>query len=183
VAGKFLQTINRNAERLRLLIEDLLTISELESGRVTLDLQRSSCCRWSKRFSAILSPGRIQEHPTREPRARPHRAGRYRTLEQVLGNLMTTQSNMAAPGTVTVGARPWMGRKSRPSSGTTAGIPAEALERLFERFYRVDKAVPASRGTGLALDREAYHSESRRQSLGHEPAWKGATFFFTLPQA
>src|SRR5207245_9356807 len=39
VAGKFLQTINRNAERLRLLIEDLLTISELESGRVTLDLQ------------------------------------------------------------------------------------------------------------------------------------------------
>src|SRR5262249_28762876 len=39
LAGKFLQTINRNAERLRLLIEDLLTVSELESGRVTLDLQ------------------------------------------------------------------------------------------------------------------------------------------------
>src|SRR5205823_14126330 len=39
VAGKFLQTIDRNAERLRLLIEDLLTISELESGRVKLNLQ------------------------------------------------------------------------------------------------------------------------------------------------
>src|SRR5437016_9157165 len=39
VAGKFLQTIDRNAERLRLLIEDLLTISELESGRVRLELQ------------------------------------------------------------------------------------------------------------------------------------------------
>ena len=38
VATKFLQTIDRNAERLRLLIEDLLTISELESGRVKLNL-------------------------------------------------------------------------------------------------------------------------------------------------
>src|SRR6266478_3265898 len=40
VAGKFLQTIDRNAERLRLLIEDLLTISELEAGRLKLNLQR-----------------------------------------------------------------------------------------------------------------------------------------------
>ena len=39
VATKFLQTIDRNAERLKLLIEDLLTISELESGRVKLNLQ------------------------------------------------------------------------------------------------------------------------------------------------
>src|SRR6478609_2068813 len=39
VSGRFLQTIDRNAERLKLLIEDLLTISELESGRVRLDLQ------------------------------------------------------------------------------------------------------------------------------------------------
>src|SRR5947209_18619822 len=40
VAAKFLQTIDRNAERLNLLIEDLLTISELESGRVNLNLQK-----------------------------------------------------------------------------------------------------------------------------------------------
>src|SRR5438552_5003234 len=39
VAGKFLRSIDRNAERLRLLIDDLLTISELESGRVKLNLQ------------------------------------------------------------------------------------------------------------------------------------------------
>src|SRR5256886_3289898 len=39
VAAKFLQTIERNADRLKLLIEDLLTISELESGRVNLNLQ------------------------------------------------------------------------------------------------------------------------------------------------
>src|SRR5260370_20549281 len=39
IAPKFLQTIERNAERLQLLIEDLLTISELESGRVKLNLQ------------------------------------------------------------------------------------------------------------------------------------------------
>src|SRR5882724_10084391 len=39
VAGKFLRTIDRNAERLKLLIEDLLTISELESGRIKLKLQ------------------------------------------------------------------------------------------------------------------------------------------------
>src|SRR5204862_3504828 len=42
VAAKFLETIDRNAERLNLLIEDLLTISELESGRVKLNLQKVS---------------------------------------------------------------------------------------------------------------------------------------------
>ena len=49
VATRFLQTIDRNAERLNLLIDDLLTISELESGRVKLDLQtvalHSHCCQ------------------------------------------------------------------------------------------------------------------------------------------
>ena len=65
------------------------------------------------------------------------------------------------------------------------GIPADALERVFERFYRVDKARSREQGgTGLGLSIVKHLVLSQggrvwaRSELGH-----GATFHFTLPQA
>jgi two-component system phosphate regulon sensor histidine kinase PhoR len=187
VAGKFLQTIDRNAERLKLLIEDLLTISELESGRVKLNLQALSVESVVKEVlddfqsrAAARGVKLVQETPRLGVRADPDR------LDQVLGNLVDNAIKYGRPeGTVTVGARPsegeqveWFVQDDGP------GIPPEALDRVFERFYRVDKARSREQGgTGLGLSIVKHIVQSHGGRVWAKSAiGKGATFYFTLPR-
>jgi two-component system phosphate regulon sensor histidine kinase PhoR len=65
------------------------------------------------------------------------------------------------------------------------GIPAEALERVFERFYRVDKGRSREQGgtgLGLAIVKHIVQSHGGKVWVKSEPG-QGATFCFTLPQA
>ena len=105
VATKFLQTIDRNAERLKLLIEDLLTISELESGRIKLSLRAvplspvvAKVFEDFKTQADAKSMKLINAAPELAVRADVDR------LEQVLGNLVDNAIKYGrAKGTVTVG--------------------------------------------------------------------------------
>jgi len=186
-AGKFLQTIDRNAERLRLLIEDLLTISELESGRLKLNLQRVELRPAVEKVLTDMSSRAsarqvrlLNETPDVVVGADPHR------LEQVLANLVDNAIKYGrASGTVTVGARSVAGEQIEVFvQDDGPGIPSEAIERVFERFYRVDKARSREQGgTGLGLSIVKHIIQSHggrvwaRSDLGN-----GATFFFTLPK-
>ena len=89
VATKFLQTIDRNAERLRLLIEDLLTISELESGRVKLNLQAVALAPLVAKVLEDFK-GRAEAKGVTLINQAPDLAVRadVNRLEQVLGNLV-----------------------------------------------------------------------------------------------
>jgi two-component system, OmpR family, phosphate regulon sensor histidine kinase PhoR len=187
VATKFLQTIDRNAERLKLLIEDLLTISELESGRVELNLRAvevpsmvNEVFEDLKTRASARSTKLINEAPNILVDADSAR------LEQVLGNLVDNAIKYGrANGTVTVGG-------GVQESGLVEifvrddgpGIPPEALDRIFERFYRVDKARSREQGgtgLGLAIVKHIIQSHGGKawatSELGH-----GTTFYFTLPQ-
>ena len=188
VAGKFLQTIDRNAERLRLLIEDLLTISELESGRVKLNLQTIALQPLvAKVFSDLQSRAatkRIELHNRTADLAVLADADR---LEQVLGNLIDNAIKYGrSEGTVTVGARATAGGQIETFvQDDGPGIPAESLERLFERFYRVDKARSREQGgtgLGLSIVKHIIQNHGGKIWASSEPG-KGATFLFTLPQA
>ncbi|MGA2867112.1 MAG: ATP-binding protein [Verrucomicrobiota bacterium] len=186
VAVKFLRTIERNAERLRLLIEDLLVISELESGRLQLDLQpvplRSVVQKVLDDFKARPQAGSVRlssDVPDLNVRADPRR------LEQVLANLVDNAIKYGRPdGQVTVGARAADGGQIEVFvQDDGPGLPPESLDRLFERFYRVDKARSREQGgTGLGLSIVKHIVQSHggrvwaKSRLGH-----GATFFFTLP--
>jgi two-component system, OmpR family, phosphate regulon sensor histidine kinase PhoR len=187
VATKFLRTIDRNAERLKLLIEDLLTLSELESGRVTLHLQpvslRPVVDKVLSDFKARADARRIQltaEIPDLNARADPDR------LEQVIGNLIDNAIKYGKPeGKVVVTARPANGAQVEVSvQDDGPGIPPAALERVFERFYRVDKARSREQGgtgLGLAIVKHLVQSHGgkvwARSDLGH-----GAAFSFTIPR-
>ncbi len=188
VAGKFLQTIDRNAERLRLLIEDLLTISELESGRIKLDLQTIALQPLvAKVFGDLQSRAETKRIEFLNQVADFAVRADTDRLEQVLANLIDNAIKYGrSEGTVTVGARATDGRQIEAFvQDNGPGIPAESLERLFERFYRVDKARSREQGgtgLGLSIVKHIIQNHGGKVWASSEPG-KGATFFFTLPQA
>jgi two-component system phosphate regulon sensor histidine kinase PhoR len=108
-------------------------------------------------------------------------------LDQVLANLVDNAIKYGqANGSVRVGGKKLDdGRLEISVQDDGPGIPPEALDRVFERFYRVDKARSRDQGgTGLGLSIvkhivQAHGGEVRVES----ETGKGATFFFTLPPA
>ena len=186
VAERFLKIIERNTHRLDLLIQDLLTISALESGRMKLNLQPVDLRVIADKVLNDLH-SRAENKNVRllnELPLLPIRADGNR-LEQVFANLVDNAIKYGrAGGRVAIQGRTLAdGRREIFVQDDGPGIPAEALDRVFERFYRVDKARSRDQGgTGLGLSIvkhivQAHGGEVRVESeLG-----KGATFFFTLP--
>jgi two-component system, OmpR family, phosphate regulon sensor histidine kinase PhoR len=187
VAPRFLQTIDRNAERLRLLIEDLLTISELESGRIKLNLQAVALVPIVAKVLEDFK-SRAEAKSTRLINQAPDLAVRadIDRLEQVLGNLVDNAIKYGRTnGTVTVGGRAMDGGQVEIFvQDDGPGVPREALERIFERFYRVDKARSREQGgtgLGLAIVKHIVQSHGGRVWAVSEPG-RGATFSLVLPQ-
>jgi two-component system, OmpR family, phosphate regulon sensor histidine kinase PhoR len=186
VAERFLKIIERNAQRLDLLIQDLLTISALESGRIKLNLQPVALRPLGEKVLADLnSRGEnkgiklINELPELTATADADR------IDQVLANLVDNAIKYGrAEGRVTVGGKNTDdGKVEVFVQDDGPGIPPEALDRVFERFYRVDKARSREQGgtgLGLSIVKHIVHSHGgevwAKSELG-----KGATFFFTLP--
>lgn len=188
VATRFLQTINRNADRLKLLIEDLLTISELESGRVRLNLQpvvlRAAADKVLADFKARAGAKQIELANTVPEVCVRADASR---LEQVLANLVDNAIKYGrSGGHVEVCARPAdSGLVEVCVRDDGPGIPRDALERVFERFYRVDKARSREQGgtgLGLSIVKHIVQSHGGAVWARSEPG-QGASFFFTMPGA
>jgi two-component system phosphate regulon sensor histidine kinase PhoR len=187
IAVKFLTTIQRSADRLELLVEDLLVISELESGRITLNLQAVSlkalAAKVLEDFEAKAEPKQItMEEDISELviRADPGR------VEQVLGNLIDNAIKYGKPGgRVTVSGQPVKnGFIEVTVADDGPGMPPESLDRVFERFYRIDKGRSREQGgtgLGLAIVKHIVQSHGGRVWATSQPG-EGATFHFTLPQ-
>jgi two-component system phosphate regulon sensor histidine kinase PhoR len=185
VAGKFLQTIDRNAERLKLLIEDLLTISELESGRLRLNVQavklRALVDKVFEEYESRAHTRKMElmnECPELEVHADAAR------LEQVLDNLVDNAIKYGREqGSVRAAARLQGEHVEVFIRDDGPGIPAESLPRVFERFYRVDKARSREQGgTGLGLSIVKHIVQSHGGKVwAKSETGQGTTFYFTLP--
>ena len=186
VSERFLRIIERNTNRLDLLIQDLLTISALESGRIKLNLQQVDLHTVAEKILSDLHSRADNKNMklVNELPVLPTRADADR-LDQVLANLVDNAIKYGRTnGKVSIGSRKLDdGMLEIFVQDDGPGIPAEALERVFERFYRVDKARSRDQGgTGLGLSIvkhivQAHGGEVRVVS----EVGKGATFFFTLP--
>jgi two-component system phosphate regulon sensor histidine kinase PhoR len=159
----------------------------LESGRVKLNLQPVSLKDLTDNVVADFKSRAdakqmvlTNQVPELSARADADR------VEQVLCNLIDNAIKYGRPqGTVVVSARPVNGGQVEMSVRDDGpGIPPESLERVFERFYRVDKARSREQGgTGLGLSIVKHIVQGHggrawaKSELGH-----GTVFNFTLPQ-
>ncbi len=188
VEERFLRIIERNAHRLDLLIQDLLAISALESGRVKLNLQPVSLQAVTDNALADLkkqADGRgirlVNELPDLKA------TGDADRLEQVVGNLVDNAIKYGrAGGSVVIGGRQLEdGNMEVSVRDDGPGIPPDALERVFERFYRVDKArsrEEGGTGLGLSIVKHIVQGHGGAVWVKSDPG-HGTTFFFTLPKA
>ncbi|MGH7993425.1 MAG: sensor histidine kinase [Limisphaerales bacterium] len=187
VVERFLKIIERNTQRLDLLIQDLLTISALESGRVKLNLQPVVLRPLVEKVFTDLKT-RAEEKDVKLANqlndlialADAHR------LEQVFANLVDNAIKYGrTQGTVTVGGRKAdAGKIEVFVQDDGPGIPLESLDRIFERFYRVDKARSREQGgtgLGLSIVKHIVQNHNGEVWAKSEPG-KGAAFFFTLPE-
>ena len=164
-ASKFLQIILTQSDRLNLIIEDLLELSKIESGRVSfkegpLDI-RSAIERSLSTIAPLAAKKRHQLVPDIDD-SLPALSGDEDRLVQVLTNLLDNAVKYTPEqGTITIAAHlasraPDASPNSRmlelSVTDTGLGIPEVDRPRVFERFYRVDKARSRELGgTGLGL--------------------------------
>jgi two-component system phosphate regulon sensor histidine kinase PhoR len=189
VATRFLEIIDKHANRLTLLIDDLLLLAKLDSGRIDLQFQAlelGAAAQDALDDFGIMARARNVTLTSTVPAGLVARADPAR-LRQVLSNLIDNAIKYGrAEGEVTVGGRKIDAtRLELFVRDDGPGIPLDAKERVFERFYRVDKARSREQGgTGLGLAivknvMQAHGGEVRVESAPGE----GTTFFLILPVA
>jgi two-component system, OmpR family, phosphate regulon sensor histidine kinase PhoR len=151
---RFLSIIRRNASRMHGLIDDIIELTAIEGGNVTLRassvdlhaLVNDVCAS----FAAKAAAHEVSLVSNVEPGVLVHADGRR--LEQMLTNLIDNGIKFTREGgTVTISHEAG-DRDKIFVEDNGDGIPAQHLERLFERFYRVDRARSRDMGgTGLGL--------------------------------
>ncbi|MBF2098994.1 MAG: PAS domain-containing protein [Gloeomargaritaceae cyanobacterium C42_A2020_066] len=150
----FLETANRETDRLTRLVNDVLDISRLESGRqYTL-----SAVQLMTVIDQVLRAHRLNARDknlelTADLEANlPEVWGHYDLLVQVFSNLVGNALKFTPQGEVRIWAGVVAGRKVRVEvSDTGIGIPLEYQEAIFQRFFRVENRVHTLEGTGLGL--------------------------------
>jgi two-component system, OmpR family, phosphate regulon sensor histidine kinase PhoR len=184
---EFLQIILKNASRMNRLTEDLLALASVESGDYKLRLQKIKASTLVEEAVGSLT-GLVLDSDvnleTGEMTDEPVMAD-LDALSQVFGNLVENAMKYGkGGGRVEVGARNQGAMIELYVRDFGPGIAYEHLPRIFERFYRVDKArsrESGGTGLGLAIAKhivQAHGGDIRCESeLGF-----GATFLFRLPR-
>jgi PAS domain S-box-containing protein len=187
----FLQIVKNNTERLNILVNDLLDISRIESGRVTLSPQPVNLRDVAE---DVLADALRRSQEEKKPiafaldavRDLPRVYGDAERIRQVIGNLVDNAYRYTPKnGQVTVRVHASNGNHVQVDvQDTGVGIPLEDQDRIFDRFFRgEDPLVLATPGTGLglAIVKQLVEMHNGRIWIQSEGSGKGSTFSFTLP--
>lgn len=182
----FLEIIARHSARMERLVKDLLRLARLDARQEPLDL--ASCDIQSTAEAVIADLGstitakRQQVGTDVDPGAR-HITADPAKLHDVLRNLVENAVNYSPAGAeVRVAARRREGGVLITVADSGSGIPDEDLPRVFERFYRVDKARshPGGTGLGLAIVKHLVDLHGGTVAVSNRPGG-GAIFTIGLP--
>ena len=186
-ARQFLQTIQRHSQRLEMLIGDLLTVSALESQQTRLQLDSVSLRDVAATAAEEITRRAKEKNATIAVEIpadlTPVRADAQR-LHQVFSNLLDNAVKYGQPGgRIAIMAEAKDAEIEVRVADNGPGIGPEHLPRIFERFYRVDKARSRELGgTGLGLSIVKHLVQAHGGRVWAESVvGKGSTFYFTLP--
>jgi signal transduction histidine kinase len=182
---ELLESGRQDCERLQTIVDDLLDLSRIQSGKV--DLNRSRVA-----VGKLLQTAIDQERSQAEARAVELRsedlvpnvelAVDAERLELVFSNLLTNAIRYSpTPGAVVVRALQTVDGARFEVIDQGPGIPAEYRERIFEKYFRIPGVSGGSAGLGLAIAREIVLAHGGDIGLESTPG-HGATFWFTVPK-
>jgi PAS domain S-box-containing protein len=188
---QFLQIVKNNTERLAALVNDLLDVSRIEAGRVSLDLQPLDLEEVVSQALAELRRRAESENKPMSfeldcPSSLPPVLGDWERVRQILDNLLeNAYAYTAANGHVVVRLRRVDSEIQVDVQDDGIGIPLELQERIFERFYRGEHPfVLATSGTGLGLSIVQHLVGMQGGRIWVKSSGipgEGSVFSFTLP--
>jgi two-component system phosphate regulon sensor histidine kinase PhoR len=186
-AAEFLEIVHRQTERLDRLVADLLELSTIEAPGYVPDKQAVSLAdvanKITENLAQRISGKRLRVEVRAEGEIPPVRADRTR-MEQVFMNLLDNAVKYTDPGgSITVSMTREDGSVKTVVRDTGIGIPSKDLPRIFERFYRVDKARSREMGgTGLGLAIVKHIILQHGGGIRAESTLgEGTSIIFTLP--
>lgn len=188
-ARKFIDIIDRHSARLQAVVSDLLDLARLESPAARFEPRPLEIAYelddLHSRFIPALNAKRIEWDAERAPGTPERMAVNPQLLRLTLDNLVDNAIKFTEPdGSVRVTVRGGPNWISFEVADTGCGIPEEEQERVFERFYQVERARSgAERGTGLglAIVRHAVSAMNGSVTLQSAPG-RGTRVTVTVPQ-
>ncbi|HEX2996428.1 MAG TPA: ATP-binding protein [Anaerolineales bacterium] len=186
-ARRFVDQIQIEVDALTQMVNELLELSKIESGRFALDRSPASAVDLlqsaARRMQVQAERANIRLHVECEGGLPKVQVDSQR-LEQVLVNLIHNAVKFTPRGgDVVLFAAPADGEVQFGVRDTGIGIPADEVSRIFERFYRVDKSRTGS-GTGLGLSIAKHIVEAHGGKIWADSVeGQGSTFYFTIPRS
>jgi two-component system phosphate regulon sensor histidine kinase PhoR len=184
----FLRVIEKHARRLEEIMGDLLTLSQIESGRYSWRQDAVDVARMIEKAVSIVKPIAEKKRQTlsvfleKEPIGL---MGDDQKLTQVMINLLDNAIKYTPDrGKIAVEARDTAHKVEIAVIDTGIGIPSKEISRIFERFYRVDPARSREMGgTGLGLSIVKHTVEAHGGQVSVESRMgNGTRFTVTLPK-
>ncbi len=184
-----LERIRASQQHLLGLISGVLDMSRIEAGRVAYDLEPTPVAPYLEEIIGLVAPLAATKTLSLE-----HEAGApglavladREKLRQILLNLLSNAIRHTPPkGRITIAAEERGDVVALVTRDTGAGIPADALERIFEPFVQLDRSLTRVRegiGLGLSISRDLARGMGGEIDVESAPG-EGACFTLTLPRA
>jgi len=185
---RFLGVISSEADRMTRIVKDLLTLTRLDYNRMEMHMQPMDLRELGQKAAAAMegqANGQGLTLTCTLPEEMPQVLGDAERIQQVIINIITNAIKYNKPqGSIAITGGVDGEQVFLRVEDTGIGVPKADLERLFERFYRVDKARSReSGGTGLGLAIAKQIVESHGGHIGFDSEYgKGSVVTLYLPQ-
>jgi signal transduction histidine kinase len=183
---KVVEAIERSGNRMSRIIEDLLDVTRIEEGRLTLEKGRVSarhviaeCVETHGPLASAASLDLVVEVARDLPEVWADRDRLLQICENLVANAVKFTE---AGGVIRIGAAPRDGDVLFWVADTGAGISAENLPHVFDRFWQAEKSDRRGIGLGLPIVKGLVEAHGGRIWL-ESTFGRGTTFFFTIPKA